>query len=173
MLVITIEITKLLEKKAISIYRLSKIINYPESPLGRMINGKINFSESVIEKILPILEISEEEFKSWIIADKYPKELVQKAVETAKNREDNKILVFTQNIDKILSEKNMSRTALAKAIKYDQPSVNNMIIGKKSISRTVLTRISEFLEIQEEDLQAWILADKYSPEILKLTLKVN
>jgi plasmid maintenance system antidote protein VapI len=173
MLVITIKIKKLLEKKTISIYSLSKTINYPESPLGRMINGKINFSESVTEKLLPILEISKEEFKSWVIIDKYPKEIIQKAVESIKNKSDNKIPVFTQNIDKILKEKNMSRTALAKAIKYDQPSVNNMITGKKSISKTVLTRISEFLEIPEEDLQAWILADKYSLKVLELALEIN
>jgi plasmid maintenance system antidote protein VapI len=171
MLIITIKITKLLEKKSISIYRLSKTINYPESPLGRMINGKINFSESVKEKILPILEISEEEFESWIVADKYQKELIKKAIESAKSKKDKKILVFTQNIDKILKEKNMSRTALAKAIKYDQPSINNMIIGKKSISNTVLTRISEFFEIPKEDLQAWVLADRYSLKILELALK--
>jgi len=145
-------------------------MDFPEGALGMMINAKSPFSGKAIKKILPILEISKEEFESWIVADKYSKKLIQKAIEAFKDREDKKFLVLTQNIDKILQEKNMSRTVLAKAIKYDQPSVNKMITGKISVSKTVLTRISEFLEIPAEDLQAWVLADRHSLRILELAL---
>jgi transcriptional regulator with XRE-family HTH domain len=173
MLVITREFNEKLLAKNLSQRALAKMIDYSDSGLNARILGKYPFSKSIIKKLLPILEVTKNEFESWIVADKYPKKLIEKAIEAIKNREDKKVLVFTQNIDKILKEKNLSRTALAKAIKYDQPSVNNMITGKKSISKTVLTGISGFLEIPEEDLQAWILADKYSLKVLELALKIN
>jgi plasmid maintenance system antidote protein VapI len=167
------KILDILKEKNLSQLKLAKIISYDDAALNAMINDKKPFPRSVIEKLLPILEISQEEFESWIVASKYSQELIKKAVEAIKNKPDKKTLVFTQNTDKILSEKSMSRTALSKAIKYSQSALNKMITGKKSISKTVLARISEFLEIPEENLQAWILADKYSLEILKLALKAE
>jgi len=171
------KIDEILNKKGLSRHKLSQLIEVSDGTLSKMTIGKRPFSKNIKEKILPILEVSEEEFESWTVADKYPKELIKKAIESSfqSHSELNSAsaqLVFTQNIDKILKEKNMSRTALAKSIKYNQPDVNRMIVGKMPISNTVLTRISEFFEIPKEDLQAWVLADRYSLEILEWALKI-
>jgi predicted transcriptional regulator len=160
-----------LKEKNLSLYGLEKSLNYSNGTLYKMIEGERPFPKTIMKKLLPVLEISKNEFESWIITDKYPKNIIKKAVEAVKNRENKKARVFTQNIDKILQEKNMSRTALAKSIKYNQAGINAMIIGKISVSKTVLTRFSKFLEIPEEDLQAWVLADKYSLKVLELALK--
>jgi plasmid maintenance system antidote protein VapI len=172
MSIIKDKIDKFLEKNNLNFLSLTKLMKFSNGALHDMVNNRRPFSEKALKKLLPILEISKQELESWVVADKYQPEVIQKAIEFFKNREDKKIPVFTQNIDKILKEKNMSRTALSKAIKYNQAGVNAMIIGKISISKTVLTKISKFLEIPEEDLQAWVLADKYSLKILELAIKI-
>jgi transcriptional regulator with XRE-family HTH domain len=207
--VLKTKIYNILREKNLSLRDLEKIIDYSRGGLSQMINGETSFSKSVKGNLLPILEISEEEFESWVVASKYSPELIKKAVEsslqshselvsesqTLKQVQGDKLiqgdrlvqgnkchakfisasaqLVFTQNIDKILSEKNMSRTALSKSIKYSQSALNKIIMGKKPVSKTVLTRISELFEIPIKDLQAWVLADKYSLAVLKLALEAN
>jgi len=201
--VLKTKIYNILREKNLSLRDLEKIIDYSRGGLSQMINGETSFSKSVKGNLLPILEISEEEFESWVVASKYSPELIKKAVESSlqshselvsksqtlkqvqgdRSVQGNKChseinsvsaqLVFTQNIDKILSEKNMSRTALSKSIKYSQSALNKIIMGKKPVSKTVLTRISELFEIPIKELQAWVLADKYSLAVLKLALEAN
>lgn len=169
MSVLSERINKILNKKGLSIYKLSKIIDYPDSPLGRIIKGKIQFSENVIEKLLPILEVSKEEFTGWIIADKYSKESIQVAISELKNKSDD-MLVLTKNIDKILSEKGLSRTALSKLVNYSQSGLNRMIIGQISMSKTIVSRLAPILDISEDIIYGWSLADKYSLEVLRCSV---
>jgi plasmid maintenance system antidote protein VapI len=172
MAIITEKIDNNIKKRNLSRYKISKLLNYKESTLNRIINGKQSFSKALVEKLLPILEVSKEEFESWIIADKYSKEVIYKAIEAFKNRENNKTLVLTQNIDRILKEKNLSQTALSKLIKHSQSALNCALTGKEPLSKNVMKKLSEFFEIQEESLQAWILADKYPLKVLELALKL-
>ena len=185
MTIIKNKILQILKKKNLSQLKLARIINYDDAGLNAMILGKRPFSESVTEKILPILEISEEEFKSWIITDKYNKEIIEKAIESAKwiasshstdasrNDDKNKPLILAQNIDNILKEKTLSRTALSKIIKHSQSGLNRAITGKEPLSKEVMKKLSITLEIPEKDLQAWVLADKYPVKILELALKIT
>ena len=46
-----------------------------------------------------------------------------------------------------------------------------MIIGKISMSKTVISGMSEALEISEDVIRGWILADKYSVEELDYALE--
>jgi DNA-binding Xre family transcriptional regulator len=172
MLIITKKIKEILFNKNLSINKLAKLIGKNHSGnLGKMILGKQSFSKTIKEKLFPILEISEEEFQSWIIATKYDFELIQKAVDAVKNKSDKTIPVFTQNIDKILLSRKMSRTDLSKIIKYSQSGLNRMIIGQIGVSKPVMAKISKALEIPLSDLQTWVLADKYSLEVLLLALE--
>jgi transcriptional regulator with XRE-family HTH domain len=161
-----------LNKKGLSRYKLGLLIGVSEAALSEMTRAITPFSKNVIEKILPILEVSKEEFESWIVADKYKPEIIKKGIDSIKNKEE-KTLILTQNIDKILKEKKLSRTALSKLIKHSQSGLNRVIIGKEPLSKNVMEKLSIGLEIPEDNLQAWVLADKYSLKILELALKAN
>ncbi len=47
-----------------------------------------------------------------------------------------------------------------------------MILGTHKISDTVIEKMSEVLEVSQDDIKAWVLADKYSPDILSMAWKV-
>jgi len=163
------KIDTILKKKNISRYKLNKMINYYESDLNKMIKGQKPFPDHIINQILPILEVSREEFESWILADKYPKEVLELAIKAKKeNPPCNTKLILTTQIDQILQVKGLSRTALSKQIKHSQSSLNNAITGKEPLSKNLMNKISAALEISVECLQAWILADKCSLKILEL-----
>jgi ribosome-binding protein aMBF1 (putative translation factor) len=166
-LLITKKINLILDQKNLSSYKLAKMIDYPDSGICSMIQGRQTFSKKVIKKILPILEVSREEFESWILADKYPKEILERAIQIKKEFPYKRKSVLTINIDKILEEKGMSRTALAKQINYSQSSVNAMITGKLNMSKTVMERISQTLKIPQNEILSWIVADRYKLESLK------
>jgi transcriptional regulator with XRE-family HTH domain len=166
------KISEILKDKNLSLRDLEQIIDYPRGSLSLMINGKRPFSDEAREKLLPILEVSEEDFAIWIIADKYSKALIGKALHAFESREDKKKPVLTQNLDKILAEKNLSRTNAATAIKYSQSGLNRMIIGQISMSKPVMQKLSDFLAIPLEDLQAWALADNYPPKLLEKALNL-
>jgi len=170
--IITEKIENILKNKNLSRYKLNQIINYNESSLNHMINGKRAFTEEAKEKILPVLEISREEFESWILADKYPKEVIKLAIQIKKESKNNDKLILTAKIDEILQNRNMSRTQLSKLAKYDQSSVNKMLTGKESFSKTVLTKLSTALEIPENEIKSWIIADKYPLQILESALNI-
>jgi len=175
----------ILKNKELSRSNASSIIGCSRNSLNQMIRTKRPFSDKIKEKLLPILEVSREEFESWIIADKYDKKIIEKALESAKwiasshladaprNDDKNKPLILTQNIDKILKEKTLSRTALSKIIKHSQSSLNCAITGKEPLSKNLMKKLSTALEIPEKDLQAWVLADKYPIKILELALKIT
>jgi predicted transcriptional regulator len=163
----------ILKEKRLNRHKLCCLTKIADSTLGDMVSRRTPFSKYVKEKILPILEVSEEEFEIWIVADKYSPEVIQKAIEAFKNKEDKKVPVLTQNINKMLKEKNLSQTALSKLIKHSQSALNCAITGKEPLSENLMKKLSEFFEIPEEDLQAWILVDKYSLKILELALKIN
>ncbi len=172
-----------LSEKNLSVYKLSKLIGYSGGSLSSMIKGKMSFSKRVIEKILPILKVSKEEFESWMIADRYPKEIIEKALAIKKNppmpveipQQKTKITkspILTAKIDKLILEKQLSRTKLSKLINYDQITLNRMILGMHKISGTVVERLSEVLEVSQDDISAWVLADKYSLDELSMAWDV-
>ena len=162
------KIDNILKNKDLSRYKLSKLIKSSEGAFNQMARGDRAFSEKIIQKILPIIEISREEFESWIVADKYPKEIIERAIQIKKEWPYKRKSVFTAKIDKILEEKGMSRTALAKQIIYPQSTLNTIITGKRGMPESVLEKIAEALDISQEEILSWILTDKYSLEILEL-----
>ena len=173
MTVIQTKINNILEKKSLSINKLANLIgNKNSSNLNQMILGKKPFSNSVFKKLLPILEVSREEFESWVLADKYPKKILERAIQIKKEFPYKRKSVLTLNIDKILEEKEISRTTLAKQIGYNQSGLNRMIIGKISMSKSVVEKLSQTLEIPQNEILSWIVADKYSLELLENTYKL-
>jgi plasmid maintenance system antidote protein VapI len=167
MFIVEKKIKHILENKDLSINKLALLIDLKSSGnLNRMIYGKKSFSKNIIKKLLPILEVSKEEFESWILADKYPKEVLERAVQIKKDFPYKRKSILTINLDKILEEKDMSRTVLAKQVKYNQSGLNKMIIGKINMSKSVMERISKALEIPQNEILSWIVADKYSLDIL-------
>lgn len=166
-LLITKKINIILEKKNLTSYKLAKMLDYPDSGICSMIQGRQSFSNKVIEKLLPILEISKEEFEGWILADKYSKDVLKYAIQVRKGFPYKRKSVLTVKIDEILQNKNISRSALAKQIKYSQSGLNAIITGKRNMSKSVLERISSILDISQDEILSWILADKYNMQILE------
>jgi DNA-binding Xre family transcriptional regulator len=164
------KIDKILNEKKLTQYKLSQLIGITEQTLHQMRTGKAKFSDNVIKKILPIFEVSREEFESWILADKYPKEVLKLAIQTKKNFPYKKKPILTTKIDAILQEREMSRTDLSKVIDYSQSGLNAMITRKRSMSKSVLEKLSKALEMPQEEILAWIVADRYSLQILELAL---
>ncbi|OGI21464.1 MAG: hypothetical protein A2287_02365 [Candidatus Melainabacteria bacterium RIFOXYA12_FULL_32_12] len=216
------KIDKVLKEKSLTYYQLSKLADFDESALNKMIRGKISFSANLIEKMAPILQVSKEEIQGWILADKYPKETIELAIKAKKellfqdnthchserseesqrsfanaqdytpchceppqeawqsnnssnksndieskkrsfvDAQDDEGLILTTKIDSLLQEKGISRTALSKQINYSQGKLNEMIIGKEPISPLVISKIAPILDVSENQIKSWILADKYS-----------
>jgi transcriptional regulator with XRE-family HTH domain len=171
MIDITEKIDNILKKKGLLRQELSKLIGCTAGALNQMIRKDIPFSQKVIQKLLPILEVSPEEFQSWIVADKYPKDLLELAIQTRKTFPYKKKSILTVKIDEILKNRDMSRTNLAKQINYSQSALNAMIIGQINMSKSVLERVSKTLEIPQNEIQSWIIADKYSMSILERALQ--
>ncbi len=163
-------IKKILKEKNLTIYKLGKKINFSSGALHKMLHGKSSFSQNAIEKLLPILEISKEELEIWILADKYSREVIELAVKNRKEFPYKRKRLLTTKIDEILREKYMSRTNLAMQIKYGQSGLNRMITGKIGMSASVLKKISEALEIPQDEILSWIVADSYSLGVLEAAL---
>ncbi|HBG49511.1 MAG TPA: hypothetical protein DDW90_08435 [Cyanobacteria bacterium UBA9971] len=157
----------ILKKGNLSYCKIAKLINEYESSLISMIKGKRPFTENAINKVLPFLEVSREEFESWILADKYSKEVLKLAVQSKKNFPYKRKLILTINIDAILQEKGISRTVLSKEIKYGQSGLNQIITGKRTMPKSVLERLSKALGISQDTILSWIAADRYSLQILE------
>lgn len=165
-------IDRILAQKKLSRYQLNKLINYYESDLNKMIKSQKAMPEHVIEKIAPILEVSESQIRSWILADKFPKENLELAASIKKETKLKKDqLILTVKIDEILQSKSISRTALSKQIKYSQSGLNRMIIGQESLSQSVKERIAQILEVPVEEITSWVIADKYDIEVIEMAVK--
>jgi len=171
-LILSEKINTILDKKQITAYKLSQLMQVTDSALYQMIKGETHFSPKFVDKILPFLEISREEFESWILADKYSREVLEHAIQVKKESKNSDKLILTAKIDEILQSRNMSRTQLSKLAKYDQSSVNKMLTGKGSVSKTVLTKLSTALEIPEAEIKSWIIADKYPLQVLESALNL-
>ena len=170
MSILTRKIKHILEEKNISIYQLSKMINYHEGALNAMINNKKAIPNNVENNLLPILKISREEFEGWILVDKYSKEVLMLAIQAKKNFPYRRKSILTAKIDEILEKKGLSRTVLAKQINYNQSGLNKMIISKISMSKSVIEKLAAFFEISQNEIIAWILADKYSLKTLEYAI---
>ena len=164
------KIDSILKSKGLNRNKIKELVGVSDGTLSKMVLGTRPFSVNVKEKLIPILEVSRDEFDSWIVADEYSNELIEKAISSisSANSPDK---IFEQNINGLLAEKSLSQTDFAKIIKYDQSSVNKMINGKISLSPKVLKGLSEALGITIENIQAWCLADKYSLKTLEMALK--
>ena len=171
--ILSTKINTILEQKNLSHRSLSKVIDEFDSSVNAMIMGKRHFKDSVIKKILPILEISREEFESWILADKYSKEVLELAIQAKKESTNNDKLILTAKIDEILQNKDMSRTALSKLIKHSQSGLNRVIIGKEPLSKKVLTKLANAFELPEDEIKSWVIADKYSLQVLESALNLS
>ncbi len=169
--VITDKIKKLLGEKNLSQRQLALRINYNRGALGHMINSECSFSNEVIQKIAPILEVSPEDIRGWIIAEKYPKDILKMAVSAKeKTPQEKGKLILTIKIDELLKTKGLSRTGLSKVIGYSQGKLNEMVIGKEPMSPLVMARIATVLEVSQDEITSWSVADKYSLETLQTAL---
>ncbi len=168
---ITTKINDILKKKNLSHRKLAEFLNEYDSSINAMINGKRPFTKQVKEKIIPILEVSKEEFESWILTDKYPKNVLELAIQAKKDLYNSDKLILTVKIDEILKSKNLSRTDLSKLIGYHQATLNRMIIGKESLSKSVISKTAISLEIEENTIISWVIADKYDLKALELALQ--
>lgn len=173
MSVVTTKIKRILNEKNLNIYQLHKIMDFSEGALRLMIKEQCPFSEKAIKKLLPILEVSKEEFETWILADKYSKELVELAIKEKKDFPYKRKSMLTTKIDALLEERNMSRTDLSKEIKYSQSGLNRMITRQISMSEPVLIRIAEFFEIPQDEIRSWIVADRHKLEVLEQVLRLK
>jgi len=173
MKVLQYKIDKILNSKALSRYKLSQLTGIAEATLCQMTKGKSQFSDNIIKKVLPFLEVSRTEFESWILADKYSKEVLKLAVQAKKDFACNKQLILTTKIDSILHEKGISRTVLSKEIKYGQSGLNQIITGKRTMPKSVLERLSIAFEVSQDQILSWIIAGKYSLQILEAAYNLS
>jgi len=164
------KIDKILNSKTLTRYKLSQLIGITEATLCQMTTGKAKFSDNIIKKILPFLEVSREEFESWTLADKYSKEVLKLTVQAKKDFPYKRKSILTTKIDAILQEKRISRTVLSKEIKYSQSGLNQIITGKRTMPKSVLERLSKALEISQDTILSWIVADRYSLPLLEAAL---
>jgi len=180
MLKVTKKIKEILERKELSENKLAQLIDYHSGSLNKIINGKEAFPEHVIKKIAPILDISPEVIKGWILSDKYPHKILYKALETKMimNSESRVIIIQGKadpilpiKIDEKLKEKGLSRTALSKIINYSQGKLNQMIKGDEPMSPLVISKIAPVLEVTENEIISWIIADKYSADALRVAVE--
>ena len=168
------KISKILKEKNISQRKICELLKKSKSHISHILNGERTFPQKHIKKLLPVLEVSREEFDSWIVTDEYSKKIMEKAIIEAKKKKEDTKTVFAENMDKILKEKGIpSRKIFADLIKYDQSSVNKMVNCKISLSPKVIKGCFDVLGIPEEDVLAWNLADKYSLKTLEMALELK
>lgn len=130
--------------------------------------------KEMISKMASILEISPEEIKGWILADKYPKNIRKMAIKVKQEMQpDEARLILTTKIDEILAEKGLSRTGLSKVIDYRQGKLNEMIIGKEPMSSLVISKIASGVDVSEDEIRSWIVADKYSLDALQTNIETK
>ena len=170
--VITEKINIILKSKMCTVYKLSKLAGVDDSALYQMVKGDIPFSEDYRDKVLPILEVPKEEFESWIVADKYPKEIIERAIQVRKDFPYKRKRILTTKIDALLDERGLSRKAFAEqVINYEQSSFNQIVVGKRNMSPAVREKVSVALEIPQEEILAWIMADRHGLAVLEQALK--
>lgn len=171
MTVITEKIRQLLEEKNISQNELARRVQYKHGPFGSIIRGEKPIPEDVLIKMALILEISQEEIKGWILADKYPENILKRALEIKQEvKPEAGKLILTIKIDSLLQEKGLSRTALSGLIGYSQGKLNQMIKGDEPISPLVVSKIAPVLEVSEDEVTSWVVADKYSIGTLQVAV---
>ena len=164
------KIDSILKSKGLNRHKITKLIGVSDGTLSKMVLGTKPLSNNVKEKLLPILEVSREELDSWVVVNTYPKEIIERAVKAYTDKEKG-LPLLTQNIDKLLAEKGLNRTDFSKIIDRSQSGFNRVVTTEETLSDENMERISAALDIPKEDLQAWVLADKYSLKTLELALR--
>ena len=171
-LLITKKIKELLKNKNLTGYKLSKIIGISDGSMYAMIRGQAEFPADKIQKIAALMEVPSDEIKGWILADKYPQNILKRAIEVKQEvKPDAGMLILTAKIDNYLQQKGLSRTALSKVIGYSQGKLNEMIKGVEPISPLVISKIAPVLGVSEDEIISWVIADKYSVEALRVALE--
>lgn len=170
MLIITQKIRNVLKEKKLSENKLSQIIEYHSGSLNKIIRGEKPFPEDKIQKIAPILEVSPDEIKGWVLADKYSKEIIERALDLKQELIKEDELILTLKIHEIMKARNLNITAFSREISYNQGLLSQVVLGNKSVSKKLVLKLSEFSGISEDEIKSWIVADKYSAEVLRAAL---
>lgn len=171
-LLITKKIKELLKNKNLTGYKLSKIIGISDGSMYAMIRGQAEFPADKIQKIAAVLEVSSDEINGWILADKCPENVLKRAIEVKQEVQlDIGMLILTTKIDNYLQQKGLSRTSLSKVIGYSQGKLNEMIKGVEPISPLVISKIAPVLEVTEDEIISWIVADKHSINALRVAVE--
>lgn len=161
----------ILKDKNISYYKLSELVDYDEGYLSKIFNGKNSFPKPLIKKLLPILEVSHEEFESWIVADKYSEKVLKLAIRAKKDFPYKRKSILTAKIDAVLQERNLSRRAFAKqVIDYEQSGFNQMVVGKRNMSPAVLEKTANAFGVDCDVVLSWVVADRYNLPVLERAL---
>ena len=86
-----------------------------------------------------------------------------------------KKLILTNEIDKIILAKKLSRTQLSKLVCKDKEgtALNKPVTGVETMSDNLIKKLAPVIEVSEQQIKSWILADKYSLETLELALNLH
>lgn len=167
--IVATKLHNLFKLKGISQNSLAKQAGCNRGSFSLMVHGKKPFPEEIIQKMAAVIEVSSDEIKGWILADKYPENVLKRAIEVKQEvKPDTGMLILTAKIDEALKNKGLSRTALSKVIGYSQGKLNQMIKGDEPISPLVISKIAPVLEVSEKEIISWIIADRYSLEALRV-----
>ncbi len=171
-LLITKKIRELLKNKNLTGYKLSKIIGISDGSMYAMIRGQAKFPEDKIQKIAPILEVSPEEIKGWILADKYPKEVLQLALSVKKEHAGKKKLIFTAKIHQLMKERKLGISEFSREMDYNQGWLSQVVLGKEPVSDKLMQKLCDFSGLSREQITSWSVADKYSAEALSAAVSL-
>ena len=79
--------------------------------------------------------------------------------------------ILTTKIDALLDKRGLSRKAFAEqVINYGQSGFNQIVVGKRNMSPAVREKVSVALKIPQEEILAWIAADRHGLAVLEMAL---
>ena len=136
-----------------------------------MFYGRKKIPDNIIEKIAPILNVSPEEIKGWILADKYSKEILQRALQLRQEHIEQHKLIFTTKTHELMETKNLSISAFSREIHYNQGWLSQILLGNQPVSKKLMQKICNFSGIFEDEIRSWIVADKYSPVAIEVAVR--
>ncbi len=161
------KITELLETKGISTYKLGQICGYSHGAIIQMIKGSRSIPEHILNKISVTLEVPDYKLKGWILADKYSRDVLERALHLKQEYAGQDKLIFTAKIHELMEQHNLTINPFAKAIGYNQGWLSQVVLGKEPVSKKLMDKLCAFSSLSEEEIISWIVADKYSVEALR------
>lgn len=169
--VITKKLEILFEQKGLTAYSLAKLINYNDSSMSQMLYGRKKIPDNVINSIASILEVSPEQIKGWILANKYSKKVLQRALQLKQKYTGQDKLIFTAKIHELMEQHNLTINPFAKTIGYNQGWLSQVVLGKEPVSKKLMEKLCAFSGLSEEEISSWIVTDKYSVETLRVAVE--